>query len=275
MVTKKSVKPGLRARIVRNTRRVVVKIGSSILADRRGRISHTALLGVAHGIAAVRRRGVEVILVSSGAIASGMQHLGFRKKPQKISELQACAAIGQPILMHLYQKALSGTRLQVAQILLTRPDLENKSQYANAKQTMKELLKHGIVPIINENDTVVVDEIRVGDNDNLASLVAQLVEADLLVLLTDQDGFYTADPRKDPNARKIDVVERIDKKAFDRASGTDNVGSVGGMRTKLEAAQKAGRQGVATVIAHGREERVLEKIFSGKPVGSLFLARSQ
>ncbi len=260
------------ARIVRKTRRVVVKIGSSILADRNGRISHKALLGVANGIAAVQRKGVHVILVSSGAIASGMQHLGFRKKPKKIAELQACAAVGQPILIHMYQKALSRARIQAAQILLTRPDLENRAQYANAKHTMRELLKRGIVPIINENDTVVVDEIRVGDNDNLAALVARLADADLMVLLTDQDGFYTADPRKDPRAYKIDVVEKIDKRAFARASGTDNVGSVGGMKTKLQAAQKAGRYGVPTVIAHGREKKVLEKIFAGRAIGSLFLA---
>lgn len=259
--------------IVRRTRRVVLKTGSSILADRQGRISHTALLGVADGIAAIRRKGVQVILVSSGAIASGMQHLGFRQKPKKISELQACAAVGQPILMRMYQQALSRNRLQAAQILLTRPDLENKNQYANARHTMKELLKRGIVPIINENDTVVVDEIRVGDNDNLAALVAQLADADLLVLLTDQDGFYTADPRKDKNARKIDVVEKIDRKTFARAAGAGSAGSTGGMKTKLEAAQKAGRYGVATIVAHGREKRVLENIFAGKPVGSLFLAK--
>ncbi|HEX5038444.1 MAG TPA: glutamate 5-kinase [bacterium] len=260
-------------KIVRRAKRVVVKIGSSILAGKDGRISHKALLGVADGIAALRRRGISVILVTSGAIASGMQHLGFRKKPKKISELQACAAVGQPILIHLYEKALMRAKLNVAQILLTRPDLENKAQYANAKHTMRELLKHGIVPIINENDTVVVDEIRVGDNDNLAALVARLVDADLLVLLTDQDGFYTADPRKDPKARKIDVVEKIDKKAFSRAANTSTHTSVGGMTTKLQAARKAGRSGVPTVIAHGRGKRVLEKIFSAEPVGSLFLAK--
>jgi glutamate 5-kinase len=260
-------------KIIRRTRRVVVKTGSSILADRNGRISHTALLGVADGIAAIRRKGVQVVLVSSGAIASGMQHLGFRKKPKPISELQACAAVGQPILMHMYQKALSRARLQAAQILLTRPDLENKKQHANAKHTLKELLKHGIVPIINENDTVIVDEIRVGDNDNLAALVAQLVDADLMVLLTDQDGFYTADPRKDASARKIDVVKKIDRTAFAKASGAGSAGSTGGMKTKLEAAQKAGRYGVATIVAHGRGKRVLENIFAAKPVGSLFLAK--
>lgn len=263
-----------RARVLRKTRRVVIKIGSSILSDRTGKISHKALVGVAHSIASIRRKGIQVILVSSGAIASGMQYLGFVRKPKKIAELQACAAIGQPILIHMYQTALSRAKLQVAQILLTRPDLENKAQNANAKQTMTELLRHGVIPIINENDTVVVDEIRVGDNDNLAALVAGLVDADLLVLLTDQDGFYTADPRKDSAARKIDVIERIDQGAFARASDTDNAGSVGGMRTKLQAAKKAARHGVPTIIAHGRERRVLEKIFAASPVGSLFLANN-
>jgi len=273
MAQKKSVKSNPLEKIIRKTRRVVVKIGSSILVEKNGRISHKALLGVADGIAAIQRKGIHVILVSSGAIASGMHHLGFRKKPKAIAELQACAAVGQPILMHLYQKALDRARLQVAQILLTRPDLENKSQYANAKHTLNELLKHGIVPIINENDTVVVDEIRVGDNDNLAALVAQLVDADLLVLLTDQDGFYTADPRKDPKAQRIDVIERIDQKTFKRAANTSTATSVGGMQTKLQAAKKAGRHNVPTFIAHGREKQVLEKIFAAKSVGSLFLTK--
>ena len=262
--------------IIGGTRRVVVKIGSSVLVDKNGHFSHRALVGVARGIAAINRKGngVQVTLVSSGAIASGMRHLGFKKKPRKIPKLQACAAVGQPILIRMYQKALSRANLPVAQILLTRPDLEDRTRYANAKRTMTALLGYGVIPIINENDTLVVDEIRVGDNDNLAALVAPLVDADLLILLTDQDGFYTADPRKDPSARKIGVIDRIDKGAYARASGTDSVGSVGGMRTKLQAAQKAGRYGVPTIIADGRERQVLEKIFAAKPVGSLFLAKN-
>lgn len=271
-MAKKIMRGNHRDKIIRKTRRVVVKIGSSILSDRTGKISHKALVGVAHSIAAIRRKGVHVILVSSGAIASGMHYLGFQKKPQRIAELQACAAVGQPILIHMYQMALARAHLQVAQILLTRPDLENKKQYGNARHTLNELLRHNIIPIINENDTVVVDEIRVGDNDNLAALVAGLADADLLVLLTDQHGFYTADPRKDSAARKIDIVKQIDRNAFARASDAGNEGSVGGMRTKLQAAKKATRYGVPTIIAHGREKRVLEKIFATKPVGSLFLA---
>ena len=261
-------------KIITRVKRVVVKIGSSILVGPDGLLSHKALLGVARGIAAIQKKDVHVTLVSSGAIASGMQYLGFRKKPKKISELQACAAIGQPILMQMYQKALAGKKLQVAQILLTRQDLSDRSQFSNAKHTLSELLKRNVIPIINENDTVVVEEIRVGDNDNLAALVSGLARADLLILLTDQDGFFTADPRKNPKARRIALVERIDRKAFARASGTNSLKSVGGMKTKLEAAQTAARFGIPTVVAHGRGKQVLEGILAGKPIGTFFAVKS-
>ena len=267
MITENKLK-----KIIQKTRRVVIKIGSSVLVGKNDRLSHKALIGVARGIAAVQRRGVHITLVSSGAIAAGMQYLGFKKKPDRISELQACAAIGQPILIHMYQKALARARLQVAQVLLTRPDLSDRGQFLNARHTLIELLNHGVIPIINENDTVVVEEIRVGDNDNLAALVTNVIGADLLILLTDQAGFYTADPRKDPLAKKIPLVEQINRKAFLHASDTDKVGSVGGMKTKLQAAKKAARFGVPTIIAHGKETRVLERIFAAEPVGSLFLA---
>ena len=267
MITENKLK-----KIIQKTRRVVIKIGSSVLVGKNDRLSHKALIGVARGIAAVQRRGVHITLVSSGAIAAGMQYLGFKKKPDRISELQACAAIGQPILIHMYQKALARARLQVAQVLLTRPDLSDRGQFLNARHTLIELLNHGVIPIINENDTVVVEEIRVGDNDNLAALVTNVIDADLLILLTDQAGFYTADPRKDPLAKKIPLVEQINRKAFLHASDTDKVGSVGGMKTKLQAAKKAARFGVPTIIAHGKETRVLERIFAAEPVGSLFLA---
>ncbi len=260
----------LRQKILRKTRHVVVKIGSSVLVDAKGKISHKALIGVAKDIASIQRRGIHVTLVSSGAVASGMQYLGFDQKPSKMSELQACAAIGQPLLMHLYQKALSREKLQAAQVLLTRDDVANKKRFLNARHTFHELLRHGVIPIVNENDTVVVDEIRVGDNDNLSALVGAMIQADLLILLTDQDGFYTADPRKNPHAEKIDLITRIDKHAFSKAAGTNNKGSVGGMKTKLEAARTAAKHGVATIIAHGQQKNVLQKIFSGRSVGTLF-----
>lgn len=251
-------------------RRVVVKIGTSILVDKAGQFSHRALVGVATDIAAVQKKGAHVTLVSSGAIASGMNYLGFRKKPSRISELQACAAIGQPILMQMYQKAFRKTRLQAAQILLTRSDLTDRARFLNAQNTLSELLRRNVIPVINENDTVITEEIRVGDNDNLAALVTHLVDADLLILLTDQDGFYTSDPRKDPRAKKIPVVSKVDGDILSRASHAGSEHTVGGMRTKIEAVRKAARFGTPTIIANGRRSKVLEKIFSGESVGTFF-----
>ena len=257
--------------IIRKTRRVVVKIGSSVLADKEGGLSHRALLGIAREIAVIQQRGVHLILVSSGAIASGMHYLGFEKKPRRIEQLQACAAIGQPILVQFYQKALARTKLQVAQVLLTRSDLEDRKRFLNARRTLTELLQRGVIPIINENDTVVVEEIRVGDNDNLAALVTHLVDADLLILLTDQDGFHTADPRQHRSAAPIRFVENLNREAFARASDTRKAISVGGMRTKLEAAQKVARFGIPTLIANGRDPKILKRLFAAEEVGTLLL----
>lgn len=256
---------------IRNVRRAVIKIGTSVLADKKGRLSHRALAGIAREIAVIQKKGVHLILVSSGAIASGMQYLGFAKKPRPIGQLQACAAIGQPILIQMYQKALARTKLQVAQVLLTRSDLEDPRRCLNAKHTLTELVERGVIPIINENDTVVVEEIRVGDNDNLAASVTQLVDADLLILLTDQDGFHTADPRQHRTATPIRVIKNLDPETFSRASDTRKSTSVGGMKTKLEAAQKVARFGVPTLIANGRDPQILARIFAGESVGTIFL----
>ncbi len=256
--------------ILRKTKRVVVKVGSSILLDKEDHLSQGVFSHLAKGIASLQKKKIHVILVSSGAIASGMQYLSLKRKPKKIEELQACAAIGQPILMRKYQKAFEKVGLQVAQILLTRSDLSDPPRFLNAKLSLNELLKRNIVPIINENDTVVVEEIRVGDNDNLAALVTRVVEADLLILLTDQEGFYTSDPRKNPSAQRIEVVENVNRKMLRQAEETSTATSVGGMRTKLEAAQKAAQFGIPTIIANGRNDSILQKIFSGQPVGTLF-----
>ncbi|MBI2982531.1 MAG: glutamate 5-kinase [Deltaproteobacteria bacterium] len=271
MVKVKPLRQDQFKKIIQKVRRVVIKIGTSVLSDAKGRLSHRALDGVARGIASIRGKGIQVILVTSGAIPLGMQHLRISTRPHQIGELQACAAIGQPLLMGLYQKALQKHHLHVAQVLLTRNDLEDHARFLNAKHAMKVLLQWCILPIINENDTVVTEEIRFGDNDNLAALVTHVVEADLLVLLTDQDGFYTADPRHDPSARRISVVENIDGTFLSYASDTKKTISIGGMRTKLDAARKAGEFGAPTVIASGRDSDTLEKIFSGESVGTLFL----
>ena len=261
-----------RARIAKEARRVVIKIGTSILSKREKALSHSSLMGIARETAySQSQKKKETIVVSSGAIAAGMQCLGFKNKPTKMNELQACAAVGQPLLMQLYQKAFSHSKLRGAQVLLDRVDLEHPERRQNAKNTLAELIRRGIVPIINENDAVFVEEIRVGDNDNLAAMVACLLEADLLVLLTDQNGLFTADPRKDKSAEQIEVVKRIDHTIFAKASGTSNQGSTGGMVTKLSAAQQAIQHGIPTIIADGRDKKILEKIYTGASVGTLFL----
>lgn len=260
------------SQVIQKTRRVVIKIGSSILVDPRERVSEKILSGLASDLAFIRKQKIQTVVVSSGAIASGMRYLGFEKKPHRISELQACAAIGQPLLMKMYQKALARSKVPVAQILLTRADLTDRTRYLNAKHTLLELLQRDALPIINENDTVITDEIRVGDNDNLASLVTTLIDADLLILLTDQDGFYTADPRQDPAAIRIPVVENIDQATLSRAANTSLATSVGGMLTKLEAAKKAGQFGIPTIIASGKTPGTLKNIFQGKSVGTIFLS---
>ena len=262
-----------RQKLLPRIRRVVIKVGSSILVgsgSHQDRLSEKILSGIVKGISSVQKNQVHVTLVSSGAIASGMHFLGYHKKPSKISELQACAAIGQPILIQKYQKAFAKAGFQVAQILLTWEDLSTPKRLLNAKHTLNALLEKNIIPIINENDTVAVEEIRFGDNDNLAALVTDVVDADLLILLTDQDGFYTADPRQDRRARKISVVEHIDEDIFSRAADAGSAGSVGGMKTKLEAAQKAAGFGLPTIIASGKDPQVLQKIFQGESVGTLF-----
>lgn len=258
--------------ILKKARRVVVKVGSSILVGKQDHVSRARLSAIGAAIASVRRRKIQTILVSSGAISSGMRYLGFHQKPKQMSGLQACAAIGQPLLMQLYHEAFSRSKLQVAQVLLTRDDFANRRRLLNAKHTLHALLTHGVVPIINENDTVVVDEIRVGDNDNLSSLVATLVEADLLILLTDQDGFFTADPRRDTRATHIPVVRPSDRHLFAHARDTSTATSVGGMKTKLEAAWKAASAGIPTIIANGNHISTLQRIFRGEDVGTLFLA---
>lgn len=257
--------------ILKKAQRVVVKIGTSVLINSRGRISHRSLLEIAKGISHLYHEKIRPVVVSSGAIPLGMQTLGLTKKPREMPKLQACAAIGQPILIEWYQKAFAPLRHRVGQILLTRSDFEDRTRFLNAKHTLSSLLDAGVIPIINENDTVAVEEIRVGDNDSLAALVTELIDADLLVLLTDQDGFHTADPRQHSGAVPIRVVEQLDEESFSRASDTQKATSVGGMRTKLEAVQKVAKLGIPTLIANGRDPQVLTKIFSGKEVGTLFL----
>lgn len=260
------------ARKLQKIRRLVVKIGSSVLADPHGGLQDRAFRALARSfVRLVEEHQVELILVSSGAIACGMKKLGFSKRPHVIAELQACAASGQASLMQAYEKTFARHRLMTAQLLVTRDDLENRRRYINTKHTINELLKRRVIPIVNENDTVAVHEIKVGDNDTLAAFIASLTEADLLLLLTDCDGLHTGDPRHDPQAKRVRIVEDIDQKTVAMAQGASWETRVGGMATKLEAARIAGRYGIPTVIADGHDAKSPLKVIAGEDTGTLFL----
>ena len=250
------------------TRRCVVKIGSALLTNNGLGLDVPAITGWVGQIAQLRARGLEVVLVSSGAVAAGMQRLGFETRPRALHELQALAAVGQMGLVQLYESLFQQHGIHTAQVLLTHDDLSNRERYLNARSTLRTLLGFGAVPVINENDTVATEEIRFGDNDTLAALVANLVEAELLVILTDQAGLYDKDPRQHPDATLIHEGEAGDPVLLDMAGGAGTFGR-GGMRTKLLAAAKAQRSGAATVVAWGREVEVLPRLLAGERIGTL------
>jgi glutamate 5-kinase len=248
--------------------RIVVKIGSSLLTNEGRGLDHEAIALWAAQIAALRRIGREIVLVSSGAIAEGLQRLGWSRRPRALHELQAAAAVGQMGLVQVYERCFHQHGLRTAQILLTHEDLADRRRYLNARSTLRTLLDLGVVPIINENDTVVVDEIRFGDNDTLGALVTNLIEADCLVILTDQNGLYTADPRKDPQAALVHHARAGDPALDAMAGGAGSSLGTGGMATKVQAARRAARSGAHTIIVSGREERVLQRLAEGELLGS-------
>jgi len=253
-------------------RRWVVKVGSSLLtADGRG-LDHDLIAAWAEQITALRARQADVVLVSSGAVAEGMQRLGWQRRPHALFELQAAAAVGQMGLIQAYESCFKYHDVHTAQILLTHDDLANRQRYLNAHSTLRTLLKLGVVPVVNENDTVAVDEIRFGDNDTLAALVANLIDAEVLVLLTDQPGMYDADPRAHPEATLIREARADDPElaAMAKSGGAGGLGR-GGMVTKVRAAARAARSGAATVIAWGREPGILGRIAAGDEVGTFFV----
>jgi len=258
---------------LKNKKRLILKIGSSILTDAEGSLDPKVFQRLAQEVAELHGQGLKIILVSSGAIAAGMKRLGFSKKPHLIPQKQAMAAAGQTALMHEYEKAFAKHKLNVAQILLTRDDLANRRRFLNARHAIAELLRLDVIPIINENDTVAVHEIKIGDNDNLSALVTNVAEADLLVILTDIDAVYDADPKIKKDAKRLSVIESIDKALYQGASDTLRAGSTGGMRTKLEAAEKAADYGVTTVIANGREPKVVERLMAGEDLGTVLLPK--
>jgi glutamate 5-kinase len=258
-------------------RRLVVKIGSSLLTlDGRaeGGLDLDALARFAADVAAVRSAGCELVLVSSGAIACGMQRLGWNKRPHAIHELQAAAAIGQMGLVQAYETGFRRHGLHAAQILLTHDDLADRKRYLNARSTLRSLLALGAIPVINENDTVVTDEIKFGDNDTLGALVANLVEADVLVILTDQDGLFSADPRLDAKASLVRDAIAGAPELEAMAGGTKSAVGRGGMLTKVLAARRAAKSGADTVIANGRESGVLQRLVAGEKIGTRFAART-
>ncbi len=252
--------------------RIVVKIGTSVLTDGTQHLSRQHMLGIVQQAARLHQSGYEVVLVSSGAVLAGRERLNFADSGRSVPTKQMLAAVGQSRLMQIYGELFDIFQIVVAQVLLTRDDLGNRTRFLNARDTLLTLIDQHIIPIINENDTTATHEIRIGDNDNLSALVATLIEADLLILLTDQPGLFTADPRQDKEARLIEHVEHIDDETWALAGGSVTGLGTGGMVTKIQAAQLASRGGVATRIASGKEPDVLARILHDETVGTHFAA---
>ncbi len=261
--------------VLRDARRVVVKVGSSLVTNDGRGLDEQAIGEWCRQLAHLIRDGREVIMVSSGAIAEGMKRLGWATRPKAVQELQAAAAVGQMGLAQMYETKLRANDLGSAQVLLTHADLADRERYLNARSTLLTLLKLGVVPVINENDTVVNDEIKFGDNDTLGALVANLVEADALVILTDQKGLFTADPRKDPAATFVSEAMAGDPALELMAGGAGSSIGRGGMLTKILAAKRAAGSGASTVIAWGREPDALIRLTQGDAIGTLLIAQTQ
>ena len=259
---------------IATARRLVVKVGSALVTNNGAGLDIAAIGEWARQIAALHRAGRQVILVSSGAIACGMQRLEWHQRPRAVHELQAAAAVGQMGLAQAYESAFARYALHTAQVLLTHDDLADRKRYLNARSTLSTLLELGVVPIINENDTVVTDEIKFGDNDTLGALVANLVEADCLIILTDQQGLYTADPRRDAQATLITEARAGLPELEAMAGGSGTQFGKGGMITKITAAKRAARSGAHTVIASGRENDVMLRLARGEPLGTLLVSET-
>lgn len=259
---------------MRDAQRIVIKVGSSLVTNEGRGLDEQAIGEWCRQLAALVREGREVIMVSSGAIAEGMKRLGWATRPKAVQELQAAAAVGQMGLAQMYETKLRANGLGSAQVLLTHADLADRERYLNARSTLLTLLKLGVVPVINENDTVVNDEIKFGDNDTLGALVANLIEADALVILTDQKGLYTADPRKDPHAGFVHEARAGDPVLETMAGGAGSSIGRGGMITKILAAKRAAGSGASTVIAWGREQDALLRLMRGEAIGTLLVAQT-
>ena len=260
--------------MIAKAKTVVVKVGSSLVTNEGRGLDVAAIARWAEQIAKLRSLGKKVILVSSGAIVEGMQRLGWTRRPHAMHELQAAAAVGQMGLVQCYESCFRKHGLHTAQVLLTHADMADRQRYLNARSTLRTLLALGVVPVINENDTVVTDEIKLGDNDTLGALVTNLVEADALIILTDQAGLYEADPRKDREAKLVQEADAHDPRLEAMAGGIGSALAKGGMLTKVQAAKRAARSGAHTVIASGREPEVLLRLAQGEAIGTLLVAQT-
>ncbi|MCB1668643.1 MAG: glutamate 5-kinase [Porticoccaceae bacterium] len=264
-----------RDRYVVSARRWVIKIGSALLTDGGRGLDRRAIADWVEQMASMLNQGIEIVLVSSGAVAEGMSRLGWRRRPELIHELQAAAAVGQAGLVQAYETQFQKYQLHTAQVLLDHDDISNRERYLNARSTLQSLIGLGVVPVVNENDTVVTDEIRFGDNDTLAAMVANLIDADLLLILTDQDGLYSADPRENASAELLSEGKAGDVLLQQMAGGSGGGLGRGGMLTKIKAAKLAARSGTSTVIAGGSNEGILLKLAAGENFGTLLIAEQQ
>ena len=260
---------------LQQSKRWVVKIGSALLTADGAGLDREAIHDWVAQMVALRVRGIELVLVSSGAVAEGMMRLGWLSRPHALHELQAAAAVGQMGLVQAYESNFQRHGIHTAQVLLTHDDLSDRQRYLNARNTLRALLEFGVLPVVNENDTVVTDEIRFGDNDTLAALVANLVEADALIILTDQAGLFDRDPRRHADAQLLHEARASDVSLDKMVGGSAGELGRGGMLTKLRAARLAARSGAGTVIAHGREAQVLERIAGGERLGTLLLPEQE
>lgn len=258
---------------IAEAKRIVVKVGTSTITYPNGKINYEKIEKMARILTDFQNQGKEMLLVSSGAGAAGVGRMGLEAKPGTIPGKQACAAVGQGILMHIYERIFGEYGQVVAQVLLTKNDMANQHSYANARNALQEMISWGVIPIINENDVVAIDEFKIGDNDNLSALVASLADADLDILLSDIDGLYTANPKTHPDARLVSVVEEVTPEIEATAGGAGSRNATGGMLTKLQAAKNAMSAGIALIIANGEHLEILREILRGEPVGTLFVPK--
>jgi glutamate 5-kinase len=265
----------VRLETVARAHTVVIKVGTNVLADRTGQLDRHRIQSLADQLHRIRADGRKVVLVTSGAIGAGVGKLGIGKRPADLPHLQACAAVGQTALMQLYQESLAPHGVQTAQILLTAGDFDSRGRYLNVRNTIRTLFEYGALPIINENDTVSVAEIKFGDNDHLAAMVTNLLRAPLLVLLTNVDGLYSDDPGTNPDARLLATVPHIDQSVTELAAATKSTLGTGGMKSKLRAARLATAAGESVVMANGAFDGILDRVFAGEPVGTLFLPHGE